>query len=101
MSARGILENPALFAGFDSCPWEAVESFLNHVVKKPIPFKLVVHHLNEMVGSDRVGGVGGLGKGGRANGTLLSKEERMGLLACKDMLELIDFLEGVREIRRL
>ena len=56
MSARGILQNPALFAKHENCPWEAVEMFLNKVVKAPIPFKLVVHHLSEMVGTDHQGG---------------------------------------------
>jgi len=69
MSARGLLQNPALFKGYDSCPWEAVEVFMNHVMKKPIPFKLVMHHLTEMVGSDR---------SQKGMGTLISKEERKG-----------------------
>ncbi len=96
MSARGILQNPALFAGYDACPWEAVEIFLNKVVKAPIPFKLVVHHLSEMVGSDRAGGQVGGGAG-----PLLSKEQRITMMDCQNMLELIDFLDSVREIRRI
>ena len=95
MSARGILQNPALFAGFDSCPWEAVETFLNKVTRAPIPFKLVVHHLSEMVGSDRAGGQSGGGPG-----PLLSKEQRMEMMACQSMLELMEFLDNVRDIRR-
>ena len=95
MSARGILQNPALFAGFEACPWEAVETFMNKVVKAPIPFKLVVHHLSEMVGSDRAGG-----QVGRGAGPLLNKEQRIEMVACQSMLELMDFLEGVREVRR-
>ena len=95
MSARGILQNPALFAGFDSCPWEAVETFMNKVTMAPIPFKLVVHHLSEMVGSDRTGGqVGG------GTGPLLNKEQRMEMVACQSMLELMDFLDGLRDVRR-
>lgn len=96
MSARGILQNPALFAGFDSCPWEAVETFMNKVTKAPIPFKLVVHHLSEMVGSDRAGGQ--LGGG---TGPLLSKEQRIEMMACQSMLDLMDFLDGVRDVRRM
>jgi tRNA-dihydrouridine synthase 4 len=96
MSARGILQNPTLFAGFEACPWEAVETFMNKVVKAPIPFKLVVHHLSEMVGSDRAGGqVGG------GTEPLLSKEQRMEMMGCQSMLELLDFLDGVTEVRRL
>jgi tRNA-dihydrouridine synthase 4 len=95
MSARGILQNPALFAGFEACPWKAVETFMNKVVKAPIPFKLVVHHLSEMVGSDRAGGqVGG------GTGPLLSKEERMEMMGCQNMLDLLDLLDGIREVGR-
>jgi len=89
MAARGLLRNPALFKGFERCPWEAVEVFLNKVVKAPIPFKLVVHHLGEMCN----------GQGGEVG--LLGKEERAGLMACGSMVELIDFFDEVREVRRL
>jgi len=92
MSARGLLQNPGLFAGkvYESCTWEVVERFTNEMVKAPIPFKLVVHHLSEMVGTDR----------SQAGGTLLSKEERMEMMACRNMLELVDFLDRVREVKR-
>lgn len=98
MSARGLLENPALFTGEERCPWEAVEVFMGKVVRAPLPFKLVVHHLSEMVGSDHLGGTVG---GGNSKGTLFSKEERMGLMECGGMVELIDYLDSVREVRRL
>ncbi|QSZ28945.1 hypothetical protein DSL72_003452 [Monilinia vaccinii-corymbosi] len=93
MSARGLLENPALFAGYAHTPWEAVEVFMNRVVRQPIPFKLVIHHLSEMCGADRT-------QNGAGNG-LLGKEERMRLMACVDMGDVIDFLDGLREVRRL
>lgn len=100
MAARGILENPAMFDGEGrgdrGCPWEAVEVFMGRVVRAPVPWKLVVHHLSEMVGSDRVTGTVG---GGR--GTLVTKEERMGLMGCESMLEVVDWLDGVKEVRRL
>jgi tRNA-dihydrouridine synthase 4 len=92
MAARGILQNPGLFRGGDSgCEWDVVERFMSEVVKKPIPFKLVVHHLSEMVGSDR----------SQKGTTLLTKEERKEMMACMSMVELIDFLDRVREVRRL
>ncbi|KAJ0121228.1 tRNA-dihydrouridine synthase 4 [Diaporthe amygdali] len=50
MSARALLANPALFAGYESCPWEAVQLFMNKVVRAPLPLKLVQHHLGEMCG---------------------------------------------------
>lgn len=44
MAARALLANPALFAGYEACPWEAVERFMNRVVRAPLPLKLVQHH---------------------------------------------------------
>lgn len=74
MSARGLLENPALFKpstpGKVGCEWETVEVFMRYVAKAPLPFKLVMHHLTEMVGSDHT----------QAGSTLFTKEERMELL---------------------
>jgi tRNA-dihydrouridine synthase 4 len=93
MAARGLLENPGMFRKDEreGCGWDVVERFMNEVTRRPIPFKLVVHHLSEMVGSDR----------SQKGSTLLSKEERKGMMACLSMVELIDFLDGVREVRRL
>lgn len=44
MSARALLANPALFAGYEACPWDAVELFMNKVIRAPMPLKLVQHH---------------------------------------------------------
>jgi tRNA-dihydrouridine synthase 4 len=44
-----------------------------------------------MVGSDR----------GQKGKTLFSKEERKGMMECGSMVELIDFLDEVREVTRL
>ncbi|KAL2023252.1 hypothetical protein VTK56DRAFT_3375 [Thermocarpiscus australiensis] len=83
MSARAILANPALYAGYDACPWEAVETFMNNVARCPLPFKLVLHHVSEMVGP-------GMGPNKTA---LLSRQERSALMACTNMVDLIDFLD--------
>jgi tRNA-dihydrouridine synthase 4 len=96
MSARSLLTNPALFAGHDSCPWEAVEKFMNRVIEAPLPFKLVLHHLTEMCGSGGHGERGGEG----VSGALLNKRERAELIACGNMLELVDWLDSIREVRR-
>ena len=95
MAARGLLENPGLFrtdrkGGGEGCSWDVVERFMSEVVRRPVPFKLVVHHLSEMVGSDR-----------GQKGTLFTKEQRRGLMECGSMVELIDFLDEVREVKRL
>lgn len=81
MSARGLLENPALFAGFEATPVECVQRFVGYAVQCPIPYPLVLHHVGEMTqfmeGRIRMG-----------------KEERKQLLACADLIELLDFVEA-------
>ncbi|KAK4231706.1 hypothetical protein QBC38DRAFT_465354 [Podospora fimiseda] len=88
MSARAQLCNPALYAGYDACPWEAVETFMNNVARAPLPFKLTLHHVAEMCAP-------GMGPNKSA---LLSKQERSQLMQCGDMIELIDFLDEKREV---
>jgi tRNA-dihydrouridine synthase 4 len=83
MSARGLLSNPALFGGHRTCPWEAVEYFMNRVARAPIPFKLTLHHVHEMVSP-------GMGKDKTA---LLDRKERAQLNLLTNMFDLIDFLD--------
>ncbi|KAF3762520.1 FMN-linked oxidoreductase [Cryphonectria parasitica EP155] len=83
MSARALLANPALFAGYEACPWEAVELFMNNVVRAPLPLKLVQHHLGEMCAP-------GYGPDKHA---LLSKKERAEMYNCTDMCALVDFMD--------
>ena len=90
MSARALLANPALYAGHPACPWPAVEAFLRHAARAPLPLKLVQHHLSEMCGP-------GMGPDKRA---LLTRQERAGMMACGNMVDLVDFLEGRRGVRR-
>lgn len=92
MSARAILSNPALYAGFDRCPWSAVDTFLNKTARCPIPFKLVLHHISEMCAP-------GMGPNKTA---LLNRRDRSALQECANMVDLIDFLDAKREggIRR-
>lgn len=83
MSARGLLANPALFAGYSSCPWEAVERFMCNVARAPIPYKLTLHHVHEMCSP---------GMGADKN-ALLTKKERAQLNLLDNMFELMDFLD--------
>lgn len=87
MSARGLLANPALYDGFAACPWEALETFMCKLVRAPLPFKLALHHVQQMTGT-------GMGPNKTA---LLSKKERTELNALGDMLDLVDFLDRVVE----
>jgi tRNA-dihydrouridine synthase 4 len=90
MSARALLCNPALYAGHTACPWSAVESFLNNAARCPLPHKLVLHHLSEMCAP-------GMGPDKRA---LLTRAERAEMMRCENMVDLIDFLDGKREVKR-
>ncbi|KAF2724528.1 FMN-linked oxidoreductase [Polychaeton citri CBS 116435] len=78
MAARGLLENPTMFAGDQKVPVEAVRKFLESAVRSPIPFQLVLHHVGEMTA--RMEGMG--------------KREKRRLMECADMMDLIDFIEG-------
>nr|POF03785.1 trna-dihydrouridine(20a/20b) synthase [nad(p)+] [Quercus suber] len=78
MAARGLLENPAMFAGDDTVPTECVHKFLHHTVRCPMPFPLVLHHVHEMTA--RYGD--------------MTKKEKKRLMACQDLIDLIDFVEA-------
>ncbi|TVY46573.1 tRNA-dihydrouridine(20a/20b) synthase [NAD(P)+]-like [Lachnellula occidentalis] len=92
MSARGVLLNPALFStahsASEGCSWEVVETFVTNVIRAPIPFKLVVHHLSQMSGSDH----------SQSGKTLLTKEQRGRLMECTGLGEVTDLLDEVREM---
>ena len=77
MAARGILENPALFAGQDSVPIECTHKFLEKAAHYPIPFPLILHHVSEMTG--HMPG--------------MTKKIRRALMECRDLVDLIDFVE--------
>ncbi|RLV90836.1 tRNA-dihydrouridine [Spathaspora sp. JA1] len=49
MSARGVLRNPALFAGYDKCTWGAIEMFMHLSVAYGLPFRVTQHHFSEML----------------------------------------------------
>lgn len=90
MSARALLTNPALFAGYDSCPWEAVDVFMNNVARAPLPLKLGVHHLTEMCGP---------GFGPDRGAALLSKKERIWLTEMGNWIDVIDYMDELRSQR--
>ncbi|PHH65475.1 hypothetical protein CDD81_2255 [Ophiocordyceps australis] len=83
MSARGLLANPALFAGHSSCPWLALETFMCNAARSPLPFKLLLHHVVQMcapgMGADKT--------------ALLPKRDRASLVKIDNMLHLVDFLD--------
>lgn len=48
MSARGILENPALFAGYDVTPWECIEDYVDIALSYGTNAFIFHHHLMSM-----------------------------------------------------
>lgn len=83
MSARGLLANPAMFASYSACPWDAVETFMCNVARSPLPFKLTLHHIQEMCAPGM----------GADKSSLLTKKERTHMTGLANMCELIDFLD--------
>ena len=51
MSARGLLENPALFAGYNKTPWEAVERYIELSIRYGSCHAIMHHHLVTMMQS--------------------------------------------------
>lgn len=51
MSARGLLENPALFAGHTQTPWEAVERYIELASTYGSCYAVMHHHLVTMMQS--------------------------------------------------
>lgn len=49
MAVRGILANPALFAGHKTTPWLAVEMFWDLATSYGLPFRIIQHHLSQML----------------------------------------------------
>lgn len=49
MAVRGILANPALFAGHTTTPWAAVEIFWDLASSFGLPFRVTQHHLAQMM----------------------------------------------------
>ena len=83
MSARGLLENPALFAGHETTPLEAVARFMHYCTLGGMRHELVVHHIAEMCGK------------------MTSRKQRVGLMNCADMVDVIDWLDERWELQRM
>lgn len=50
MAVRGLLENPALFDGYEKCPWGTIELFWNYAMEYGgLPYQLLQHHLYTML----------------------------------------------------
>jgi len=83
MAARGLITNPALFAGYNKTPWGAVERFLAYNMRSPLPYRFTLHHVSEMMES------------------MVSRRERAQMIDnCKSIVELIDWLDQRFVLRR-
>lgn len=74
MAARGILSNPAMFAGFDTLPVECIQDWLNISLSLGISFTPFHHHLIYMMEK------------------LLNKPERRMFNSLKSIPAILDFL---------
>jgi tRNA-dihydrouridine synthase 4 len=82
MSARGILANPALFAGYEWTPWSAIELFWDYVTVEGLPFRLTQHHFSEMLDNQ------------------LTRKEKKDMNECKNMIELIRWFDNHFDLKR-
>lgn len=48
MAARGLLINPAFFAGYEKTPWKAIELFWDYARTYDLPFRYGVYQIKEM-----------------------------------------------------
>lgn len=82
MAARGVLQNPAIFAGYCVTPWCAIEWFWHYAIDYGLHFRLLQHHLSKMMGN-------------RISNKVLRE---MNLLSC--MVDLIDWFDEKFDLKR-
>lgn len=49
MAARGILENPAMYAGYEHTPLQCVQDWVDIALGTGVTFTLLHHHLMHML----------------------------------------------------
>ncbi|KAG0688645.1 hypothetical protein C6P40_000708 [Pichia californica] len=82
MAVRGILNNPGLFAGFDKCPWGAIEKFWDYSTAYGLPFRLIQHHLSCMMEG------------------LIDRKSLIGLNETNDLIELLEWFDSKYDLKR-
>ncbi|KAK9486710.1 hypothetical protein V1527DRAFT_463261 [Lipomyces starkeyi] len=75
MAARGLLQNPALFAGYENTPWKAVELLWAYAMEYGSPFKNIQYLIVEMTQG------------------LLTKQERADLRLVKNYQQMEEWLD--------
>lgn len=82
MAVRGILRNPAMFAGYEKCPWGAIERFWDYATAYGLPFRLVQHHLSCMMEG------------------LVERKTLIGLNECDDLIGLLEWFDQRYDLKR-
>lgn len=82
MAVRGALSNPAMFAGFDKTPWHCIERFLDYVTVTGLPFRLIQHHISEMLDG------------------VISRAEKKDMNSCQTFVSLLDWLDTRFVVKR-
>lgn len=91
MAARGLMKNPALFAGFEKTPWGAVERFMAFAMNQRLHYRLLQHHVVEMMDD---------GGGGGGKNMWRNRKERVSMLGCTTVIELIEWIDERFVLRR-
>lgn len=82
MAVRGILNNPALFAGYEKCPWGAIEKFWDYTTQYGLPYKLTQHHLSCMMEG------------------LIERKKLIELNECSNLIELLEWFDNRYDLKR-
>ncbi|KAI5788433.1 dihydrouridine synthase [Geopyxis carbonaria] len=83
MAARGLMTNPALFTGALATPWGCVERFWAHAMRAPVPYRILLQHLADMMEG------------------LVTKRERARMMeGCACVVELLEWFDGRYVLRR-
>ncbi|QPG74481.1 hypothetical protein FOA43_001811 [Brettanomyces nanus] len=82
MAVRGVLYNPAMFAGYQKTPWGCVELFWDYFTSYGLPFRLAQHHLSCMLEGQ------------------IPKALHIELNETNSMVEMVDFFDNYFELRR-
>ncbi|ONH66949.1 hypothetical protein BON22_2963 [Cyberlindnera fabianii] len=82
MAVRGILANPALFAGYDKAPWGSIEKFMEYATAYGLPYRLTQHHFSCMLDGQ------------------ISKQLYKEMMDCKTLAQLIDFFDTHFDLKR-
>ena len=93
MAARGLLENPALYAGCQRTPWGCIERYVNYAMSYGSNCHIFLHHLSEMTRGTFTK------KGAYSSGKELTSEHRE-MNELKSIVEVLDWLDERFVLRR-